>query len=270
MARIDAAIGDVHLLDRLAAMESPVHRLDPRAKIVVTAAFLIAVVSYPKYEVAELMPLCLYPAVLLAVGRVPLRVLGRYLLLASPFAVLVGMFNPILDREIAGRIGSLGISGGWLSFSSILARFTLTVSAVLLLLACTGYVSVCIALGRLGAPRLLVTQFLLLYRFIFVLSEEALRMARAHRLRSRPKRAAAIRVWASLAGHLLLRAYDRGRRLHTAMLCRGFDGTLRPRRSFRWSWADSCYLAGWSGFFALVRFSHCAERLGRWTMEALG
>ena len=270
MAGIEAVIRDVHVLDRLAATESPVHRLDARAKVGVTAAFLITVVSFPKYEIAELMPLCLYPAVLMAAGRVPGRVLAQYLLLASPLALLVGAFNPILDREIAGHLGPVAISGGWLSLLSIVARFLLTVNAALVLLACTGYVSVCAALGRLGAPRLLVTQFLLLYRFIFVLSEEAARMARAHALRSCSARPAGLRVWGSLAGHLLLRAYDRGLRLHTAMLCRGFDGTLPARRSFHWSWADTGFLAAWCGFFFLVRFGHCAERLGRWTMEVFG
>jgi len=95
-------------------------------------------------------------------------------------------------------------------------------------------------------------------------------MARAHALRSCSGRGATVRVWGFLAGQLLLRAYDRGLRLHTAMLCRGFDGTLRPQRSFRWSWSDSCFIAGWCGFFFLARFGHCAERLGRWTIEVFG
>lgn len=270
MAHIEAAIGDVHALDRLAAMDSPVHRVDPRAKVLVTAAFLVAVVSFPKYEVAELAPLAVYPMAMVAVGLVPLRVLFRYLLLASPFAVLVGILNPLLDRETMLHIGPVAVSGGWVSFGSIVGRFLLTVSAALVLLACTGYVSVCAALGRLGAPRLMVTQFLLLYRFIFVLTEEAGRMTRAHALRSRSHRPAPIRVWSSLAGNLLLRAYDRGLRLHRAMLCRGFDGALPPPRALRWRWADTCFVAGWAAFFALARFGHLAARLGGWITETFG
>jgi len=269
MGNLDVAFNDVHVLDRLSEIDSPIRCLDPRAKVIVTMAFLLTVVSFPNREVAELMPLCLYPAVVLAVGRVPASVLGRYLLLASPVAILVGAFNPVFDRHIVFRVGSVAISGGWLSFFSILVRFVLTVSAALLLLACTGYVGVCSALGRLGAPRLLVTQFVLLYRFIFVLSEEGSRMVRAHRLRAPDSRWPAIRVWTSLAGHLLLRAFDRGARLHAAMLSRGFDGFLRTGRSIRWRWTDTLFVSCWCGFFALVRFGHLAERLGRWTLEAL-
>lgn len=269
MPRINTALHDIGALDALAGQDTPVHRLDPRAKLIATMAFVVTAVSFPKREVAELIPLFVFPVVLLAVGRVPFRLIGRYLLMASPFAVMVGIFNPLLDREVVAHWGGLAVTGGWLSFLSILARFALTAGAALLLLACTGYVGVSAALGRLGAPRALVTQFLLLYRFIFVLAGEAARMARAHALRSRSGRAPTLRVWGSLAGNLLLRAHDRGLRLHAAMLARGFDGELRPLGGFRWSRADTLFAIGCAGFFALARFGHLADRLGRLTLEAL-
>jgi len=158
MTRLDTAISDVDALDRLATRVSPIHRLDPRAKLIVTALFLLTVVSYPKYDIVEMTPLFLYLAVLLSLGRIPALVLARYLLLASPFAVLAGLFNPLIDRQVVIHLGSLAVTGGWLSFVSILIRFALTVSAALLLLACTGYVAMCAALGKLGVPRLLIIQ----------------------------------------------------------------------------------------------------------------
>ncbi len=269
MPRIDSALRDVGALDALAAGDSPVHRLDPRAKLLATAACIVTVVSFPKHEFAELAPLALFPVAILAAARVPFGLIGRYLLLASPFAVMVGIFNPIFDRAVATHWGPMAVSGGWLSFLSILARFVLTAGAALALLASTGYVNVCAGLGKLGAPRVLVTQFLLLYRYLFILADEGARMVRAHALRSRTGRPAALRVWGSLAGHLLLRAHDRGARLHAAMLARGFDGSLRPLRALSWSRADGAFLAGSLAFFALVRFGHLAERLGRLTLEVL-
>jgi cobalt/nickel transport system permease protein len=269
VARIDTALGDIGALDAAAAFDSPVHRLDPRAKLLATAAFLVTVVSFPKHELAELMPLFFFPIAMMSVGRVPAGILGRYLLLASPFAVMVGIFNPLLDRAIVIHWGPLAISGGWLSFASIVIRFLLTAGAALLLLACTGYVRIAAALGWFGMPRLLVTQFLLLYRFIFVLADEAGRMARAHTLRSRSGRGAAVRVWGSLAGHLLLRAHDRGLRLHAAMLARGFDGALRPLRGFHWAGRDSAFVLGCLGFFVLARFGQLAGRLGALTLEMM-
>jgi cobalt/nickel transport system permease protein len=269
MPRIDSALREIGALDALATHDTPVHRLDPRAKLLATMVFVVTAVSFAKREIAELMPLFLFPVALLAVGRVPIRLIGRYLLMASPFAVMVGIFNPLLDREVVAHWGGLAVTGGWLSFLSILLRFVLTVSAALTLLACTGYIGVCAGLGRLGAPRALVTQFLLLYRYIFVLADEGARTVRAHALRSASARPAAVRVWGSLAGHLLLRAHDRGLRGHAAMLARGFDGSLHPLRRPHWSGADTAFLAGCLAFFALVRFGHVSERLGRLVLEAL-
>jgi len=270
MVRIHTTVTDIGALDGLASQDTWVHYLDPRAKIAATAMFLATVVSFPKYEIAEMMPLFLYPAALSAVGQVPAKLLFRYLLLASPFAVLVGVFNPLLDREVVVHWGSWAVTGGWLSFFSILIRFALTVSAALVLLACTGYVSVCAALDRFGAPRLLTMQFLMLYRFIFILSDEASRMVRAHGLRSEGGRKPTLGVWGSLAGHLLLRAYDRGLRVHRAMLARGFDGTLHPPHGFQWRWADSFFLAGCGLFLVLVRFGHVAEWIGTWVLRVSG
>ncbi|MFH1706412.1 MAG: energy-coupling factor transporter transmembrane component T [Planctomycetota bacterium] len=267
MDRIANAIDDVGLLDRLAGLDSPVHRRDPRALMIVTALFLVTVVSFPVYAFAELMPMAVYPIAMLAVAGIPFRIPVRYILLAAPFAVLVGFFNPLFDRDIVARWGPVAVSGGWLSFLSIIARYLLTVSAALVLLACAGYAAVCVALGRFGLPRVLVTQFLLLYRFLFVLADEGQRAVRAHALRSRSHRPAAFRVWGSLAGHLLLRAFDRGTRTHAAMRARGFDGTLRLIRDWRWSWADTAFVAACGGYFALVRFGHVAERIGRFVME---
>ena len=267
MAKIDSTIADIRHLDRVAELDSPIHRLDPRAKVAVTALFLATVVSFPKREIVELTALFVYPAILWAVGQVPSRALLRPILIASPFAILVGLFNPLLDRSVAVHWGTFAISGGWMSFISILVRFLLTVAAALLLLACTGYVAVCTALGRLGAPRLLVVQFLLLYRYIFVVADEASRMSRARALRSPLARSTTIKTWASLVGHLLLRAYDRGLRLHTAMLCRGFDGQFRSLRSLHWFWTDSCFLFGCTAFFFVARFGHVADRTGSLMMR---
>jgi len=262
MARIEAALDELGTLDRLAGQASPVHRLDPRAKVLATLAFLLATVSFGKYEIAALLPLALYPIALVSLGRIPGALLLRYLAYACPFAILVGMFNPLLDRQVVLHLGAAGISGGWVSFASILLRFVLTVSAALALIATTGFHSICTALARMGAPRILVAQFLLLYRYLFLLGREASRMTRAHSLRAFSGKAMPVGVLGSLAGHLLLRAYDRGQRIHSAMLCRGFSGEMPILRTPQFTYADALFVIGWSAFFVLTRFGHLTHRVG--------
>ena len=79
-------------------------------------------------------------------------------------------------------------------------RFLLTASAALVLTATTSFNGVCLALERLRVPDVFVTQLLLLYRYIFVLADEALRMARARSLRAVGRRGMGLRVYAQILG----------------------------------------------------------------------
>jgi cobalt/nickel transport system permease protein len=263
MSRIDSALSDLRLVDTLAARDTPLARIDPRAKIVATIAFLVAVVSFDRYAVAALVPFALFPALLAVQGEVPAAWILRKLALAAPFAVLVGLFNPLFDREPVLALGDVVVSGGWVSFASILLRFALTVAAALVVAAATGMQTLCAALGRLGVPRVFVSQLLLLYRYAFVLGGEAARTATARELRGAGG-APGLAVYGPLVGHLLLRAFARAERIHQAMRSRGFEGEVRPLRVLSWRRGDTLFVAAWLAFFALARavdLSHVAGSL---------
>ncbi len=86
-------------------------------------------------------------------------------------------------------------------------------------------------LEKLGMPDVLATQLLFLYRYIFVLGEETMRMSRARASRSFGKRGMGMRVYSQILGHLLLRTYARAQHVYQAMLARGFDGHVRILRT---------------------------------------
>jgi cobalt/nickel transport system permease protein len=262
VSRIDAAVADLRSLDLLAARDTPLARIDARAKLATTLAFIVTVVSFDRYAVAALLPLALYPVVLAVLGEVPAAALGRKLLYAAPFALMVGLANPLLDRAPLLVAGDLAIAGGWISFASILLRFVLTVGAALVLIAGTGMHTLCAALARLGAPRVFVAQLLFLYRYAFVLGGEAARTSTARRLRG-AGRPLSLAVYATLAGHLLLRAFERAQRIHWAMLARGFEGELRSLQRLHWRGADTRFVLGWCSYFALARAVDLPLLLGR-------
>jgi cobalt/nickel transport system permease protein len=263
-ANIDRAFYEIGHLDNLAQADTPLHRLDPRAKLLTTGVFIVSVVSFGKYEIAGLLPFFLYPAVLIGLGDLPLGFLARKLLLVSPFVILLGIFNPWLDRAVLVQFGTVGISGGWISFVSLLLRFTLTVGAALLLIASTGFATICMALEKLGSPKVFTVQLLLLYRYLFILIGETIRMIRAHALRSfNRKGRITFRVFQQLLGNLLLRTIDRAQRIHMAMLSRAFTGEIRIVRQFRFGYKEFLFLAGFSGLFMLLRFTDVVKLLGR-------
>jgi cobalt/nickel transport system permease protein len=254
-------------MDELARLNAPAQRLDARAKALATLAFIGIVVSFPRYEVSALTPFFLYPVFLMALGRIPAGYLARKILLAAPLAICIGLFNPLFDRQPVAAIGSLAISGGWLSFSSILLRFILTVGAALALVACTGMDRLGAGLAQLGFPRVFGVQLLLLYRYLFVIAVEGVRLRRGLELRCAAPGRLGLRVYGSLTGHLLLRSLDRADRIHRAMTARGFAGEMRLLDRARFRWADGVFLVGWISFFIVARTWNLADALGRLLLE---
>jgi cobalt/nickel transport system permease protein len=262
MALIDGAILDLKRLDLLANGDSAIHRLDARAKVLVTFVFIVSVVSLGKYEITALFPFFIFPAVMIALADLPPLFIARKIALLCPFVLLVGIFNPVFDREVMIHLGPLGISGGWISFASILVRSILTVGAAFILVGVTGFTAVCQALERLGMPQVFAVQLLFLYRYIFVLTEEGGRASRAREMRSFGKKGLGVNSFSSLIGHLLLRTWQRAERIHMAMLARGFTGEFHARRKSRFGKTELLFVLGWSALFIFLRLQNVSRLLG--------
>lgn len=263
MLAIDAAFLDFKQLDLLALRQTAVHRLDPRAKLLTTLCFIVCVVSFDKYEISAMLPFLIYPAVLISAGHLPLSYILRKVLFVIPFALLIGLFNPIFDRQVVMQVGNLDIWGGWLSCGSIVMRAVLTVTAAIILVATTGFQALCEALEKFKLPTIFILQLLFLYRYIFVLADEGVRIARARQLRACGQRNLGMRHFGSLAGQLLLRTWERAERIHMAMLARGFSGEIRSaRRQTPCAVRDIAFAGSWIILFILLRTHNASQLLG--------
>jgi cobalt/nickel transport system permease protein len=267
MTKIDKYFFDIGHMDILSAGDSPFHRLDPRAKLITTLGFICIVVSFNKYEISALIPFLIYPVVLMAVGDIPAGYILKKVLLISPIAVLIGLFNPLVDQGAFIQIGKISISGGWISFLSIIIRFLLTVGTALIFIALTGFNTVCMALERLGTPKVFVVQLLFLYRYLFVLVDESARMVRARSLRVFDSSGMGIKSFGPMLGHLLLRTLDRAQRIHIAMSCRGFDGRIRIVRPFSIGFREILFISGWLTYFVLMRVFNGPHLIGTFVTE---
>ena len=259
----DEAYFSIGRLDRLSYQDTFIHRLDPRVKVVATMLFVVTVISFSRYEVFSLVPFLLFPVVLLTLGDLPIWFILKKVLIVSPFAVFVGIFNPLLDTRTAVVLFGLPLTSGWISFMSILLKFLLTISSALILIATTSFPGVCQALRRLGFPALFVSQLLFLYRYLFVLMEETMKIVRARDLRSFGRRGKEAKVAARIIGALFLRTVERAERIHRAMLSRGFAGEIRVLR-FRGSRKeDTLFLFVVAVYLAAFRFLPVTEWTGR-------
>jgi cobalt/nickel transport system permease protein len=257
------------LIDQLARADSRLHRLDPRAKLLTTLFFCALVVSFPRYSVLAILPLLLYPVLLSAMGELPLAYVARRTLPAVPFALMVGIFNPWIDTKPVASLGPLLISGGWLSFTSILLRCILTVSSAIILVASTGISQICLAFQRLGAPHLFSLQIMFLYRYLFVLTAEAVQMVRARNLRTFGRRGLGPGPFASLIASLLIRSLDRAQNIHRAMVARGFRGEIQPLRQSRWRRHDTFFVLLCILACSTIRLWNLPQAIGGWLLQLL-
>lgn len=253
---------DAERLDRHAYTDSFVHRLDPRGKVLGTLVFIITVVSYPKYAVAPLVPFVIFPMTMAILGFVPVGLLLKRIFVALPFVVFVGIFNPLLDSSPMLVVGSWEISGGWVSFISLLVRGLLCISSAVVLIATTSMPRIAEALSALKVPSALVAQLHLLYRYMFVLTDESRRMNRARQMRS-AERSAPLKVAVGMMSTLLVRTIDRSESIWRAMTARGFDGKLKTPAKMKWRMKDSLFLGGMVLFCIFLRFVPVTQYLGK-------
>ena len=262
MASIDGALLDFKRLDRLAMGDTVIHRLDPRAKVMATLAFIVSVISFGKYELTGIAPFFIFPVAMAALGNLPPGYIVKKIVLLCPFILMVGLFNPFFDREVLIHLGPFGVTGGMVSFASIVMKAVLTVGAAIVLICVTGFPDICRALECFGMPRAFVVQLLFLYRYIFVLTDEGVRVSRARQLRSFDGKGSGMKTCGSMLGHLLLRTWLRAERIHMAMLSRGFTGEFHTRRKFHFGTREMLFLMVCFAMFITLRLHDASQLLG--------
>lgn len=262
MPNIADSINKIRFLDELAEKRTWIHDIHPVCKLFVTIAYLFVVVSFGKYDTGRLLPFVFYPVVIFTIGELPVLPILKMMLVAAPFVLGIGIFNPLLDKSVVAVFFGVPISGGWISFFSLMLKCGLTVVAALLLLATTGMERIALALRMIRVPKIFVLQLLLTYRYITVLIEEANRIWNAYMLRAPGQKGVSFKAWGSLAGQMLMRSFDRAQRVYQAMGLRGFNGEYNPGCIRKPTVKDFIYFTCWLVFFAVSRYYNLPGLIG--------
>ncbi|MFJ7261952.1 cobalt ECF transporter T component CbiQ [Streptomyces globosus] len=206
---------------------SPVHALPPHCKIVAAFAFVLVVVSTPREAVWAFGLYALLLAAVAAAARIPPGFVLRRMLVEVPFVAFAVLMPFVAEGERVEVLGaSLSVSGLWGAWN-VLAKGTLGVAASVLLAATTELRALLLGLQRLKLPPMLVQIATFMIRYGDVIADELRRMSIARR--SRGFEARGIRHWgvlAKTAGALFIRSYERGERVHLAMVSRGYTGSM--------------------------------------------
>jgi cobalt/nickel transport system permease protein len=231
------------LVERWSQGASALHRRDARAKILTLLVFLIVLATTPADAV---MVLATYTALLAAAILMAGLPLGGVLLRAMvilPFSLTFACIS--------------WLAGEPLRALALVEKSYLSTVAVLLLAGATPLPLLLGGLERLGTPRLLVLVAQFLYRYLFVLSEQAqhMRLAAACREGSaRRRRISGFRAATGALAVLFARSYERAEGIHRAMLARGFSGRFSLLPAPRFGAMDGAFLVAVSAFLILVRF----------------
>lgn len=263
MSNITDSIYNIRFLDELSARKNIISHLNPIVKLIVTVIYLVTVLSFGKYEIAGLLPYVFYPMIIFVLSDLPFFPIFKRSLIAMPFVIGLGIFNPLFDTRTYAIMSGIHISGGWISFAALIIKCSLTVMAALLLISTTGIEKISSALRKLLIPKVFVTQLLLTYRYISVLLEEVARITKAYHLRAPMEKGVSFRAAGSLLGQMLLRAFDRANRVYNAMVLRGFNGEYTFGADNRITIGSIIYMVLWSLFFITARFINIPEILGR-------
>jgi cobalt/nickel transport system permease protein len=217
-------------------VDSPVHRLPAEVKIVAALLVVLCVVATPREAFGVFGGYLLLLAAIWAVARIPPGWIARRALIEAPFVVLAVLLpitgGPPHVEWFGLTLSEPGVLGAW----NILVKGTLGVLTSLTLAATTPLRDLLFGLQRLHAPALVVTIATLMLRYVDVIVGEARRMRLARISRGHDPRF----LWQAGAtargvGALFVRSYERGERVHLAMLSRGWTGRMPPLSEARTS-----------------------------------
>lgn len=229
--------------------------IDPRALLLVTLVFLCTMMSVPVAHIDLLLWFSLYPIIASPIFGMRFGTIFLQSLIVLPLVVLLGLFNPIIDKTPVATFGSVSITNGWLLFWGIVIRGLLSMQALLIMIHAIGFVGIVRSLGKIGVPKFLTTQLMMVFRYIRVLIEEGMSMKAGRDSRSYGRSHLSIRLWGVLIGQLFLRSVDRAERVHKAMLARGFTGEIpfSDNGLDAWNWSSTIFLVSWCIVFLFLR-----------------
>ncbi|MDD6200240.1 MAG: cobalt ECF transporter T component CbiQ [Firmicutes bacterium] len=262
MDKLSKARSELREMDALAAGNSPVHRLHPLCKLLVTVAYIATVVSFPKYRFSALAVMVLYPVLMFQAAGIPVGLCFYRLRFVLPLVCAVGLANPFLDRTVVLRLGALTVTGGVASMVTLMMKGVFSLMASFLLIAATPMDSLCAALRKLRVPGVLVTLLLLTYRYIGVMLEQVAVMTEAYKLRAPGQKGIHISAWGSFLGQLLLRSMDRAEELYGSMRLRGFRGEFHYARVPKCRASGVLWTVGCAAAFLLARLVDIPALLG--------
>ena len=227
-------------IDEHSNINSFISRLDPRVKIISFIAFILFIIfTRPNSGITFAFYGGLM-VILILLSKIPIKFILKRSSVIIPFVLMVSLFIPFTKQgEVTGGY-SLGILRLTVSYArliifwNILVKAYLSILCMIILITSTKFSALLKALEKLKFPQLIILVLSFMYRYIFVVQDELIKMGQAKEARSvGGSRWLHIKALAHMVGVLFIRAYERAESVYLAMCSRGFDGRIKTIGEFK-------------------------------------
>ena len=255
-------------IDEHSHIDSALSRLDARIKIISFFAFIFFIVFTVPGSIFSFVLCGLLLIILIALSKIPISYIFKRCLVVVPFILMTAFFLPFWQQGETIPLFQIGTfqvnvsAAGWIMFQSVLIKGIFSVACLTLLTASTPFPRLLAALEDLKFPQVIIMILSFMYRYIFLIEDEAMKMWQAMKSRrAGGSRWLHLKAIANMIGVLFIRSYERGERVYLSMCCRGFDGTFKRTHNFELRRNDLAFL--FNIFFALVSIKLLDNFLGR-------
>jgi len=231
-------------LDKYSNLNSLIHKLDPRTKTITFLLFIIFVVTTAPTDYFQFLS---YSAIILTVvflSKVPFSYILKRTLVIIPFVLLIAVFVPFVNKD----------QNGWVIFWNVVIKSTLAVFATIMLSSTTKFHKLLKGFELLKFPKILIMILSFMYRYVFILVDEAQRMERARNSRYfGGEYLRQIKIICNIIGLLFIRAYERGERVYQSMSARGFDGNIITMNKLEYTIRDIYFYIIFIGIILIIK-----------------
>ena len=238
-------------LDQYSDRDSFIHRLDPRTKFVISFLFILVVVLTPPGSWLVYTLYAVLMAGLLLAGKLPAGYVLKRSLIIMPFVLLIALFIPFFkEGEVAGSynmwLWQVTVTySGLQVLVNIVIKSWLSILSLIWLTSTTKLPHLLRGLEKMRLPRVMVMILSFMYRYLFIVVDEAMRMKQARDSRNfGGGRRWQVSTIGNMIGTLFIRSYERGERVYVAMAARGFDGHIRTLNHLNFRAADAYFGIG--------------------------
>jgi cobalt/nickel transport system permease protein len=235
-------------IDQYSGLDSFVHHLDPRTKLLCSLAFILAVVLTPQGTWKVYAVYLLILLVLIWLSRLPVKYILQRSLVIFPFVIMIAIFVPFFKQgQVAASwdIGSWHIAityEGLAVLVNVIVKSWLCILCLIVLSSSTKFEQLLHGMYRLRVPQVFVQITSFMYRYMFVLADQAMRMQMARDSRNYGlNRSNIFKTMGNMIGMLFIRSYERAERIYAAMLSRGYSGEIVVVNQLRFRLPDAYF-----------------------------